>query len=99
MTFLIELDCTLRHVIFHLCYSNKGSGVYQISVGNNQHTSVYCRMSSISGCQGGGWTLVMKIDGRIVSLCDPPNFFLIDQQHFDYKTVIIGILKFDLFSH
>ncbi|XP_028411771.1 uncharacterized protein LOC114534515 [Dendronephthya gigantea] len=24
---------------------------------------VYCQMSSVSGCSGGGWTMVMKIDG------------------------------------
>ena len=51
-----------------LYHSNKGNGVYQISIGKNQHTSVYCRMTSISGCSGGGWTLVMKIDGVHVSL-------------------------------
>ncbi|XP_028411790.1 uncharacterized protein LOC114534527 [Dendronephthya gigantea] len=43
--------------------SNRGSGVYQIIVGRNQLMNVYCRMSSISGCSGGGWTMVMKIDG------------------------------------
>jgi hypothetical protein len=47
-------------------YSNKGSGVYQISVGKDQIINAYCRMSSISGCYGGGWTLVMKIDGTSV---------------------------------
>ncbi|XP_028416366.1 uncharacterized skeletal organic matrix protein 5-like [Dendronephthya gigantea] len=25
--------------------------------------NVYCQMSSVSGCFGGGWTMVMKIDG------------------------------------
>ena len=67
---VIKLDCTSRYVIFYLHYSNKGSGVYQVSTGNNQHTSVYCQMSSISGCHGGGWTLVMKINGRYVRLCE-----------------------------
>ncbi|CAB3994196.1 Hypothetical predicted protein [Paramuricea clavata] len=41
--------------------SNKGSGVYQISVGNNQVINVYCRMTSVSSCYGGGWTMVMKM--------------------------------------
>ncbi|CAB4030191.1 Hypothetical predicted protein, partial [Paramuricea clavata] len=45
--------------------SNKGSGVYQISVGNNQVINVYCQMTSVSSCYGGGWTMVMKIDGRL----------------------------------
>ena len=65
---VIKFDCTSRYVIFYLHYSNKGSGVYHIIAGNNQHTSVYCQMSSISGCYGGGWTLVMKIDGSKVRL-------------------------------
>ncbi|CAB3989345.1 Hypothetical predicted protein, partial [Paramuricea clavata] len=43
--------------------SNKGSRVYQISVGNNQVMDVYCQMTSVSGCHGGGWTMVMKING------------------------------------
>ncbi|XP_028416949.1 uncharacterized protein LOC114541161 [Dendronephthya gigantea] len=43
--------------------SNRGSGVYQISVGRNQVMNVYCQMSSVSGCSGGGWAMVMKIDG------------------------------------
>ncbi|XP_028419280.1 uncharacterized protein LOC114545131 [Dendronephthya gigantea] len=44
--------------------SNPGSGVYQISVGQNQVMKVYCQMSSVSNCSGGGWTMVMKIDGN-----------------------------------
>ncbi|XP_028408147.1 proprotein convertase subtilisin/kexin type 4-like [Dendronephthya gigantea] len=44
--------------------SSSTSGLYQISVGQNQKTGVYCQMSSIPGCSGGGWTMVMKIDGR-----------------------------------
>lgn len=58
----------LLYVIFYLNCSNTGSGVYQISTGNNQHVNVYCHMTSISGCSGGGWTLVMKIDGSSVRL-------------------------------
>ena len=27
---------------------------------------VYCHMTSIGACGGGGWTLVMKIDGHKV---------------------------------
>ena len=56
--------------MFHLSYSNnKGSAcVYQISVGKNEVINVYCRMSSLSYCSGGGWTMVMKIDGGSVSL-------------------------------
>ena len=55
-------------LIIYSYHSNKGSGVYQISIENNQHTHVYCQMTSVSGCYGGGWTLVMKIDGSSVRL-------------------------------
>ena len=59
---------TIIILLFHLSYSNKGSGVYDISVGNNEVIKAYCRMTSVSGCSGGGWTLVMKIHGASVSL-------------------------------
>ena len=54
--------------MFRLSYSNKGSGVYNISVGNNEVIKAYCQMTSVSGCSGGGWTLVMKINGASVRL-------------------------------
>ncbi|CAB3993550.1 Hypothetical predicted protein, partial [Paramuricea clavata] len=44
---------------------NNGNGVYKIIVGNNQEIDVYCQMTSVSGCKGGGWTLAMKIDGSL----------------------------------
>ncbi|CAB4029450.1 Hypothetical predicted protein, partial [Paramuricea clavata] len=44
---------------------NNGNGVYQISVGNNKFIDVYCQMTNVSGCKGGGWTMVMKIDGSL----------------------------------
>ena len=40
---------------------------YQIRDGNSV-ASVYCRMSSIDRCSGGGWTMVMKIDGTSVNM-------------------------------
>ncbi|XP_028416386.1 uncharacterized skeletal organic matrix protein 5-like isoform X2 [Dendronephthya gigantea] len=43
--------------------NNTASGVYEISAGSNQVMNVYCQMSPVSGCSGGGWTMVMKIDG------------------------------------
>ena len=49
-----------------LLFSNSSSGVYQITVGQNQVMNVYCQMSSVSNCSGGGWTMVIKIDGSQV---------------------------------
>ena len=54
--------------IFCLTFSNPSSGVYQISIRQNQVMSIYCGISSISGCSGGGWTTVMKIDGTNVRM-------------------------------
>ena len=68
MSFLHKfISQKLKYRIFRLSYSNKGSGVYQISVGNNKVINVYCQMTSVSSCSGGGWTMVMKIDGSSVS--------------------------------
>ncbi|XP_028416369.1 uncharacterized skeletal organic matrix protein 5-like isoform X1 [Dendronephthya gigantea] len=50
--------------IFDNQRNNTASGVYEISDGSNQVMNVYCQMSSVSGCSGGGWTMVMKIDGN-----------------------------------
>ena len=40
------------------------SGVYKLTLGS-QEVSVYCQMG-IGGCGSGGWTSVMKINGRKV---------------------------------
>ena len=29
---------------------------------------VYCHMTALNGCGGGGWTLVMKMDGLKVNM-------------------------------
>ncbi|XP_028415955.1 uncharacterized skeletal organic matrix protein 5-like [Dendronephthya gigantea] len=45
--------------------SSQTNGVYEIK--NNislEEYRVYCHMNPIPGCGGGGWTLVMKIDGN-----------------------------------
>ena len=34
----------------------------------------YCHMENIEGCGGGGWTLVMKIDGAKVSFTSLGSF-------------------------
>ncbi|CAB3989344.1 Hypothetical predicted protein, partial [Paramuricea clavata] len=44
---------------------NNGDGVYRISVKNSQVMDVYCQMTNVSGCKGGGWTMVMKINGSL----------------------------------
>ena len=35
---------------------------------DSREVQVYCHMTDIPGCNGGGWTLVMKLDGSKV-LC------------------------------
>ena len=46
--------------------SNLKHGVYKIRSPSivNGYSNVYCHMTSLPGCSGGGWTLVMKINGR-----------------------------------
>ena len=41
------------------------NGVYRIKAKTpTNFTNVYCRMTSLPGCAGGGWTMVMKINGN-----------------------------------
>ncbi|CAH3143014.1 unnamed protein product [Porites lobata] len=39
------------------------SGAYHLKTKELETALTYCHMEEISGCGGGGWTLVMKIDG------------------------------------
>ncbi|XP_046852087.1 uncharacterized protein LOC124445407 [Xenia sp. Carnegie-2017] len=43
---------------------SKKHGSYKIKIPEIGFANVYCHMTSLPGCSGGGWTLVMKIDGR-----------------------------------
>jgi hypothetical protein len=48
--------------------SHAQNGVYRIKAETpNNFANVYCRMTSLPGCSGGGWTMVMKINGNNVS--------------------------------
>ncbi|XP_028396196.1 uncharacterized skeletal organic matrix protein 5-like [Dendronephthya gigantea] len=45
--------------------SSLPNGVYKLqNIFSLEQYDVYCHMDAISGCGGGGWTLVMKIDGN-----------------------------------
>ena len=57
---------------FFLTLSNRfrslTSGVYTLRNNVTQEEyQVYCHMEEISGCGEGGWTLVMKVDGKEVN--------------------------------
>jgi hypothetical protein len=51
-----------------IAFRTSDNGVYQlnyrVSPGKYQ---VYCHMTEIDGCEGKGWTLVMKMNGTNVS--------------------------------
>ena len=49
-------------------YRNAKNGPYRVkTLGiNNGVTDVYCQMTSLQGCSGGGWTMALKIDGKKV---------------------------------
>ena len=52
-----------RNLLFRLLRN----GVYKLKyTDSSEEYPVYCHMAAIPGCQGGGWTLVMKIDGNRV---------------------------------
>ena len=59
----------MYYCISYFSFRTEVNGNYSLQMppGN---VSVYCHMSSqgLGSCSGGGWTLVMKIDGRKVSL-------------------------------
>ena len=51
----------------HVQFRYLPNGIYQLK--NNyslEEYNVYCHMTEIVGCGGGGWTLVMKLDGNKV---------------------------------
>ena len=57
-------------LVLHAFYfSNLKHGVYKIRSPSMVYgySNVYCHMTSLPGCSGGGWTLAMKINGRKVS--------------------------------
>ena len=42
---------------------SEGNKPYHLLVSPQKKVLVYCHMASLGTCGGGGWTLVMKIDG------------------------------------
>ena len=48
-----------------LLFRSEGNRAYSLKLGPAS-LPVYCHMSSLGACGGGGWTLVMKIDGTKV---------------------------------
>ena len=47
-------------------FSPLPNGVYKLLDTSLEEYPVYCHMTEIDGCGGGGWALVMKIDGNLV---------------------------------
>ena len=44
-----------------------GNKAYPLRLGSSLELDIYCHMTDdLGACGGGGWTLVMKIDGRKV---------------------------------
>ena len=52
-----------------MLFSSATDGVYNLQLNETSEIyPVYCHMSNLSlQCGGGGWTLVMKVDGNMVS--------------------------------
>jgi hypothetical protein len=52
------------------------NGSYSIlDQGGTKATKMYCQMTSLEGCEGGGWTMAMKIDGGQVGECENSGGF------------------------
>jgi hypothetical protein len=50
-----------------LLFSSLTSGNYTLqNQDSRENYDVYCHMATRSGCGQGGWTLVMKVDGKKV---------------------------------
>ena len=54
---------------FSVYCSESESGAYYLKTEEGGVAHTYCHMDDIPECGGGGWTLVMKIDGEKVGGC------------------------------
>ena len=53
-------------IVHFFRFSGSKSGAYYLKTKEPKAALTYCHMEEISGCGGGGWTLVMKINGAKV---------------------------------
>ena len=58
---------SFRTFICYFMNSESKSDAYYLKTEDGGVARTYCHMENIQGCGGGGWTLVMKIDGAKVS--------------------------------
>lgn len=69
---LSQLIEEVWRILFHFSFSRRFAlnGKYSVwpDGADGLEENVYCRMSKIPGCDEGGWTLVMKIDGNKVMI-------------------------------
>ncbi|KAL9982282.1 hypothetical protein ACROYT_G004308 [Oculina patagonica] len=65
--------CSCADVLFNTPESTSGPYYLRTEEGEVAHT--YCHMEDIAGCGGGGWTLVMKIDGKKTTFSYHANFW------------------------
>jgi hypothetical protein len=69
-TFLVLFHDNYYHVAYNICIvlRSLSNGVYQLNYRDSPGKyQVYCHMTEINGCEGKGWTLVMKMDGNKVT--------------------------------
>ena len=66
LSFAIFIECSYSKCLY-LLFRSEGDKAYTVTLGS-ELLPVYCHMTDdLGACGGGGWTLVMKIDGNQVS--------------------------------
>ncbi len=74
--FVLLHGAKLILISFSACCSESTSGPYYLRTEEGGVAHTYCHMEDIAGCGGGGWTLVMKIDGKKVDEAKISHYLL-----------------------
>ena len=54
-------------ILINYFFRSKQNSAYLLKIGSVK-TAVFCHMTSLGACGGGGWTLVIKMNGAQVYL-------------------------------
>ena len=77
----------IRIFLSYFINSDSKSAAYFLKTEDGGVACTYCHMKNIERCGGGGWTLVMKIDGAKVSFTSLGSFNN-DDSHAEKQTAL-----------